>query len=285
MITRESWSAGLPTLPRPPRHGRRQRHARTRSPTVAATSPPTRRSPTAPSCARRAPTCSTSVASRPVPAPPARWSPRSWTAWCRSSAALAADGVAVSVDTMRHEVASARARGGGGPRQRRLRWPGRRADPRRRGRARCGVRRDALARPLRGDAQARDLRRRARRRPHRAAPSVSSRRRRRGDRARTGSWSTPVSGSPRPPTTTGSCSSDCRSWSRSGCPSSSGPAASRSSGTLLAERGRHSAPGARPGGRQRGAHHDRGDPGRLGRPRPRGAGQPGRHPRGQPLAG
>ena len=62
-------------------------------------------------------------------------------------------------------------------------------------------------------------------------------------------------------------------------------------GTLLAERDgtprprRHAAAGAGPRGRQRGTHHDRRDPGRVGRPGPRGPGQPGRDPRGQPLAG
>ena len=197
--------------------------------------------------------------------------------------ALAADGVA---GLGGHHAARGRLggpRGRGRPGQRRLRWPGRLADPRRRGRARCVVRRDALAWPLRGDAQARDLRRRARRRPHRARASVSSRRPAPGSRP-AGSWSTPVWGSPRPPTTTGSCSSGCRSWSRSGCRSSSGPAASRSSAPCWPSP-TAPPPGAGPGGRQRGAHHDRGDPGGLGGPGPRGAGQPGRHPRGQSLAG
>ena len=32
---------------------------------------------------RRVPTCSTSAASPPAPAPPGRWLPRSWPGWCR----------------------------------------------------------------------------------------------------------------------------------------------------------------------------------------------------------
>ncbi len=55
-------------------------------------------------------------------------------------------------------------------------------------------------------------------------------------------------------------------------------------GTLLAGPDGSPAAGARPRGRQRGAHHDRRDPGRLGGPGPRGARQPGRDQGGQPVA-
>ncbi len=94
--------------------------------------------------------------------------------------ALAQEGVAVSVDTMRHEVADAALEAGavlvndvsGGL-----------ADPdvlRVVARARGGVRRHALARPLHPDAAARDVRRRAGRGPRRARPAPRGRRGRAG---------------------------------------------------------------------------------------------------------
>ena len=49
--------------------------------------------------------------------------------------------------------------------------------------------------------------------------------------------------------------------------------------------GRHTPIGARPRGRQRGADHDRRDPGGLGRTGPRGAREHGRPPGGGPLGG
>ena len=82
-MTPEDWSAGLPVLPRPllmgvvnvtpdsfSDGGRFDDHRGGGRP---------RRS----TCATRAPTCSTSAASRPAPAPPAHWSPRSSTGWSR----------------------------------------------------------------------------------------------------------------------------------------------------------------------------------------------------------
>ena len=47
---------------------------------------------------------------------------------------------------------------------------------------------------------------------------------------------------------------------------------------------RRPATGPRPGGRQRGAHHDRGDPGRVGGPGARGPGEPGRDQGRHPVA-
>ena len=197
--------------------------------------------------------------------------------------ALAADGIAVSVDTMRHEVAAAALEAGAVRGQRRVRRPGRPADARRRGRARCGVRRDALARPLR--------------------PRCSSTR-------RTTTWS------PRSATELaqrleaavaagiaedrlvvdpglGFAKTADHNWEllqrlpeleSLGVPILVGSSRKSFLGTLLAGPDGTPASGAGPRGRQRGADHDRRDPGRLGRAGARGARQPGRDPGGQQLA-
>ena len=81
-VTPDSFSDGGPLV----------RHERPPSSTASTSSP-------------RAPTWSTSAASPPAPAPPASTRTRSCAASSRSSAALAAEGVPVSVDTMRAAVA------------------------------------------------------------------------------------------------------------------------------------------------------------------------------------
>ena len=151
--------------------------------------------------------------------------------------ALAADGAVVSVDTMRAEVAAEALAAGRHDRQRRLRRPGRPADPRRGRATGRDVRLHALARPQRPDDRLRGVRR-SRRRPRRGARRAGRAGRRGPGRRRTatsGSCSTRAWASPRSPRTTGPCwpGSRCsRRWA-SGC--WSGPAASRSSARLLAD--------------------------------------------------
>ena len=74
---------GVPALERPARHGHRQRHPRLLLRRRTLRHHRRRRSPTAWRCAPKAPTCSTSAGSPPVPARPARSSPRSSTASSR----------------------------------------------------------------------------------------------------------------------------------------------------------------------------------------------------------
>ncbi len=223
------------------RDGRRQRDARTRSPTAAAGSTPTPPSRTG---SRWSPSGAdlldvggestrpgaTAAAGRrgAAPGPPGHRGAR------RRRAS------SVSVDTMRAEVAERGARGRRGRRQRRLRRARRPRDPRRSWRrSACRTSRCTGAgtpTPCSSCASTTtwsptcvdELGRAARRAPRgRASPA-------------SGSSSTRGSASPRQPSTTGRCCAASTSCSRSAARCWSAPAASRSSATLLA--GRRGAP-------------------------------------------
>ena len=232
---------------------------------------------------RRAPTCWTSAASPPVPAPPGRWSPRSSTASCRSSGRWPSDGVPVSVDTMRHEVARAALEAGavlvndvsGGL-----------ADPQildvvaEHGAAYVVMHWRAHSAVMQQLASYDDVLVEVR-----DELALTARRRER----RPGSPTDRLVVDPG----LGFAKTADHNWEllrrlpelgTLGVPILVGSSRKSFLGSLLAGPDGITTAGARPGGRQRGAHHDRGDPGGVGRPGPRGPGQHRRRQGGHQVA-
>ena len=266
----------------PGRHRRPQRHARfvlRRRPLHRSRR---RRRARLPAGATRAPTWSTSAASRPARAPSGSRPPKRNGRVVPVIEALVAAGVRVSIDTYRRVVAergAGRRRVGGQRRVRRARRPGHGGGgPRRR----LPVDPHALAWAQPPDAGPGPLRRRRRRRPRASWPSGST------PRSRPASAPSrividPGSGSPRQRSTTGRCSPISTCWSASACRCWSAPRASRSSGACSpipqARRGRSTSgrtataaltayarrrgvggAGARGASRRRCGAHDRGGP-------------------------
>ena len=192
---------------------------------------------------------STSAASRPGPAPSGS-TPRTESARVLPVIReLAAAGVPMSIDTTRAERRRGGARGRRRGGQRRLRRPRRpRHGPGGR-RRRLPLGPHALARPLRAGwrelAAYDDVVKEVRAELRAAGRRGGGRRRAR----RTGSSSTPASASPSAPSTTGGSPPTCEQLIALGFPVLFGASRKSYLGALLADAGRHAAPGRRARGR------------------------------------